>query len=83
MATPSIVVNGRYVTESGRVGLQGMFLVVNHLIERERNARADAEAPASEEGACPLGVPTPREFAFVTHQAANQRVVARMGVFGM
>ena len=48
MATPSIVVNGRYVTESGRVGLQGMFLVVNHLIERERNARADAEAPASE-----------------------------------
>lgn len=48
LATPSIVVNGRYVTESGRVGLQGMFLVVNHLIERERAARADAEAPAVE-----------------------------------
>lgn len=45
LATPSIVVNGRYVTESGRVGLQGMFLVVNHLIERERAARAAAEAP--------------------------------------
>lgn len=48
LATPSIVVNGRYVTESGRVGLQGMFLVVNHLIERERAGRADAEASASE-----------------------------------
>ena len=47
-ATPSIVVNGRYVTESGRVGMQGMFLVVNHLIERERAARAEAAAPASE-----------------------------------
>ena len=45
LATPSIVVNGRYVTESGRVGMQGMFLVVNHLIERERAARAAAEAP--------------------------------------
>lgn len=48
LATPSIVVNGRYVTESGRVGLQGMFLVVNHLIERERAARADAEVPSGE-----------------------------------
>ena len=48
LATPSIVVNGRYVTESGRVGLQGMFLVVNHLIERERAARADAEMSTSE-----------------------------------
>ena len=48
MATPSVVVNGRYVTESGRVGLQGMFAVVNHLIDLERAARADAEAPAAE-----------------------------------
>lgn len=47
-ATPSLVVNGRYVTESGRVGLQGMFLVVNHLVERERAARAAAEAPEAE-----------------------------------
>ena len=47
-ATPSIVVNGRYVTESGRVDMQGMFLVVNHLIERERAARAEARAPSSE-----------------------------------
>ncbi len=48
MATPSVVVNGRYVTESGRVGLQGMFAVVNHLIDLERAARADAEAPDAE-----------------------------------
>lgn len=48
MATPSVVVNGRYVTESGRVGLQGMFAVVNHLVELERAARADAEAAADE-----------------------------------
>ena len=48
MATPSVVVNGRYVTESGRAGLQGMFAVVNHLIELERAARANAEAPADE-----------------------------------
>ena len=48
MATPSVVVNGRYVTESGRVGLQGMFAVVNHLIDLERAARADAEAPDDE-----------------------------------
>ena len=47
-ATPSVVVNGRYVTESGRAGLQGMFAVVNHLIELERMARADAEAPDDE-----------------------------------
>ena len=48
MATPSVVVNGRYVTESGRAGLQGMFAVVNHLIELERAARANAEAPADD-----------------------------------
>lgn len=48
LATPSIVVNGRYVTESGRVGMQGMFLVVNHLIDLERAARADADAPTGE-----------------------------------
>ena len=48
MATPSVVVNGRYVTESGRVGLQGMFAVVNHLVELERAARANAETPADE-----------------------------------
>ena len=48
MATPSVVVNGRYVTESGRVGLQGMFAVVNHLIDLERAARADAEASDAE-----------------------------------
>ena len=48
MATPSVVVNGRYVTESGRAGLQGMFAVVNHLIELERAARANADAPADE-----------------------------------
>ena len=48
LATPSVVVNGRYVTESGRVGLQGMFAVVNHLIDLERAARADAEASDDE-----------------------------------
>ena len=48
MATPSVVVNGRYVTESGRAGLQGMFAVVNHLVELERAARANAETPADE-----------------------------------
>ena len=48
MATPSVVVNGRYVTESGRVGMQGMFAVVNHLIDLERAARAEAEAPDDE-----------------------------------
>ena len=48
MATPSVVVNGRYVTESGRAGLQGMFAVVNHLIDLERAARADAEASDDE-----------------------------------
>ena len=42
MATPSVVVNGRYVTESGRAGLQGMFAVVDHLIELERAARAES-----------------------------------------
>ena len=41
LATPSVVVNGRYVTESGRVGLQGMFAVVNHLIDLERAARLE------------------------------------------
>lgn len=44
MATPSIVVNGRYVTESGRAGMERMFLVVDHLIELERAARAEASA---------------------------------------
>ena len=36
MATPTLVVNGRYVTEAGRTGMEGMFVVVNHLIEQER-----------------------------------------------
>ena len=42
-ATPSIVVNGRYLTESGRAGMEGMFLVVNHLIDMERAARASTD----------------------------------------
>ena len=38
-ATPSMVVNGRYVTEAGQAGsTQGMLLLVNHLIEKERQA---------------------------------------------
>ena len=48
MATPSIVVNGRYVTESGRAGLERMFLVVDYLIELER-ARVAAEAMQPQE----------------------------------
>ena len=43
MATPSIVVNGRYLTESGRAGMEGMFLVVNHLIDMERAVRASTD----------------------------------------
>jgi thiol:disulfide interchange protein DsbA len=40
-ATPSIVVNGRYVTEAGQAGsTQGMLLLVNQLIEKERQAAA-------------------------------------------
>ena len=42
-ATPSIVVNGRYLTESGRAGMEGMFLVVNHLIDMERAVRASTD----------------------------------------
>lgn len=54
MATPSLVVNGRYVTESGRAGLEGMFVVVNHLIELERAARdAAAGDGADADGAEP------------------------------
>ncbi len=38
-ATPSIVVNGRYLTEAGQAGsTQGMLLLVNHLIDKERQA---------------------------------------------
>ena len=48
MATPSIVVNGRYVTESGRAGLERMFLVVDYLIELERARVAEAMQPQGE-----------------------------------
>ena len=48
-ATPSIVVNGRYLTESGRAGMEGMFLVVNHLIDLERAARAAAAGDSAAE----------------------------------
>ena len=49
MATPSIVVNGRYLTESGRAGMEGMFLVVNHLIDLERDARAATDGDPTAE----------------------------------
>ena len=47
--TPSIVVNGRYVTESGRAGLEAIFLVVDHLIDLERAARAAAAGDSTAE----------------------------------
>ena len=46
-ATPSIVVNGRYVTESGAVGMEGMFVVVNHLIDLERARMAETAGEAT------------------------------------
>ena len=50
MATPSIVVNGRYLTESGRAGMEGLFVVVNHLIDMERAARATTDGnPAADD----------------------------------
>ena len=49
MATPSIVVNGRYLTESGRAGMEGMFLVINHLIDLERAARAATDGDPTAE----------------------------------
>lgn len=40
MATPTLVVNGRYVTETAMAGSpQAMFLVANHLVAKEREAR--------------------------------------------
>ena len=48
-ATPSIVVNGRYVTEAGQTGSnEAMFLVVNALIASERAANAES-APAADD----------------------------------
>ena len=47
-STPSIVVNGRYLVQAGQIGnMQGLLLVVNHMIEleRQRNA-AEAEGTA-------------------------------------
>ena len=38
MATPTLVVNGRYVVEVPRGGPEAMFLVANYLIEQERTA---------------------------------------------
>ena len=38
MATPTLVVNGRYLVEVPRAGPEAMFLVANYLIEQERAA---------------------------------------------
>ena len=38
MATPTLVVNGRYLVEVPRGGPEAMFLVANYLIEQERSA---------------------------------------------
>lgn len=40
LATPTLVVNGRYTVEAGAAGsTPGMLLAANHLIEKERAAR--------------------------------------------
>lgn len=48
-ATPTIVVNGRYLAEVPMAGSpEAMFLIVNHLLELERAAlESAAEAPAA------------------------------------
>ena len=40
LATPTLVVNGRYTVEVGVGGTAGMLLTATHLIEKERAARA-------------------------------------------
>lgn len=40
VATPTLIVNGRYVPEPQRGGEAATLLVVNHLIAKEREARA-------------------------------------------
>ena len=45
MATPTLVVNGRFTVEAiPGVGGAGMLRVVNHLVAQERKARAEAAA---------------------------------------
>ena len=38
MGTPTLIVNGRYVVEVPRTGLEAMLLIANYLIEQERGA---------------------------------------------
>ena len=45
MATPTLVVNGRYIAET-TTGPQSMFRVVEYLIDRERQRMAGASADA-------------------------------------
>ena len=37
MATPTLVINGRYVVEASKSGPEAMFLIANYLIEQERS----------------------------------------------
>lgn len=47
-ATPTLVVNGRYLAEAATAGTpEAMFLVVDHLLDAEREARAAQGAGAS------------------------------------
>ena len=49
--TPAMVVNGRYLSEAAAAGsVEGMLLVVNQLVEmeREKMARETAEAPVAD-----------------------------------
>lgn len=51
MSTPSIVVNGRYLAHAGQTGsMQGLLLVVNHLIDIERERTAAQTEGATEAG---------------------------------
>lgn len=45
-ATPTLVVNGRYLAEAAMAGTpEAMFLVVDHLLEKERQERAANGSP--------------------------------------
>ena len=46
-ATPTLVVNGRYIAETSAAGgMQNMLRVVDYLVEQERQAMAPASPPA-------------------------------------